>query len=61
MDICLPSEVHFTILSGDKGFCEIERQLKTSSKRNAVVIDPHNANKFSVDALYTMIISVSER
>lgn len=59
MDMCLPSNVHFTILSGDKGFCEIERQMR-SSKRKAVVIDPHEATQMSDYLLYTMIISVGE-
>ncbi|CAC5398909.1 E3 SUMO-protein ligase ZNF451 [Mytilus coruscus] len=59
MDMVLPPTVHFTILSGDKGFMEIERQMK-SSKRKAVVIDPHEAMKMSNHVLYTMLVSVGE-
>lgn len=59
MDMVLPPTVHFTILSGDKGFMEIERQMK-GSKRKAVVIDPHEAMKMSSHVLYTMIVSVGQ-
>ncbi|XP_076076553.1 uncharacterized protein LOC143047405 isoform X1 [Mytilus galloprovincialis] len=59
MDMVLPPTVHFTILSGDKGFMEIERQMK-GSKRKAVVIDPHEAMKMSSHVLYTMLVSVGQ-
>ncbi|XP_063404181.1 E3 SUMO-protein ligase ZNF451-like isoform X2 [Mytilus trossulus] len=59
MDMVLPPTVHFTILSGDKGFMEIERQMK-GCKRKAVVIDPHEAMKMSSHVLYTMLVSVGQ-
>ncbi|XP_050402684.2 uncharacterized protein LOC126818986 isoform X2 [Patella vulgata] len=59
MDDRLPKSVPFAILSGDRGFCEIERQMKNSSRR-AVVIDPHEAHKHSDYMIYTMILSVMQ-
>ncbi|XP_071118901.1 E3 SUMO-protein ligase ZNF451-like [Haliotis cracherodii] len=58
MDERLPKHIPFTILSGDKGFLEVERQMKMSS-RKMVVIDPHNAEQHDNEVLYTMIISVA--
>ncbi|KAL5016975.1 hypothetical protein ScPMuIL_006564 [Solemya velum] len=59
MDERLPKSIPFTILSGDKGFNELERQMKNSDRR-AVVIDPHTAQKFSGSMIYTMITSVTD-
>ncbi|XP_067678005.1 E3 SUMO-protein ligase ZNF451-like [Haliotis asinina] len=58
MDERLPKHIPFTILSGDKGFLEVERQMKMSSRR-MVVIDPHNAEQHDNEVLYTMIVSVA--
>ena len=44
MDVRLPPHIPFTILSGDKGFLEVERQMADSS-RKMVVIDPHHKNQ----------------
>lgn len=59
MDERLPSHIAFTIMSGDKGFCEVERQMKTSV-RKAVVINPHSAEQFSNDMIYAMVTSVTD-
>lgn len=56
MDMVLPKAVPFTILSGDKGFCEIERQMQ-NSERKTVVINPHHQTP---DMVYTLIQSVGE-
>ncbi|XP_046550310.1 E3 SUMO-protein ligase ZNF451-like [Haliotis rubra] len=58
MDERLPKHIPFTILSGDKGFLEVERQMKMSS-RKMVVIDPHNAEQHDNEVLYAMIISLA--
>ena len=55
----LPKHIPFTIVSGDKGFIEVERQM-LESNRTAVVIDPHKAQQFSEDMIYTMVTSVSD-
>lgn len=60
MDERLPKHIPFTILSGDKGFLEIENQMKTS-KRHAKVIDPHQAQKESYDFLYVLLKSVGDK
>ncbi|ESO92601.1 hypothetical protein LOTGIDRAFT_120571, partial [Lottia gigantea] len=57
MDDRLPKQIPFAILSGDRGFCEIENQMRHSSRRT-VVIDPHEAGKSSEHMLYAMILSV---
>lgn len=60
LDASLPKDISFTILSGDKGFHEVEHQLK-NSERKAVIIDPHDAQKISPDMIFSMIASVSEK
>ena len=40
MDERLPKRISFTILSGDKGFVEVERQL-ANTERKVAVINPH--------------------
>lgn len=55
----LPTEVSFTILSGDKGFREVERQMR-KCKRRVMVIDPHNAATISSDMIYALVTSVTE-
>ena len=55
----LPKHIPFTIVSGDKGFIEVERQMR-DSHRKAVVIDPHSAQQFSNDMIYTMVTSVAD-
>lgn len=56
MDERLPQKVAFTILSGDRGFIEVERQMSTTSRRT-VVINPHH---MEADMVYTLIKSVGE-
>ena len=55
MDTSLPSSVAFTILSGDKGFLEVERLMRKSERR-AVVVDPH---RDSEESIYNRVTSVS--
>lgn len=58
----LPHGIAFTILSGDRGFCEVERQIdKMNTERKAVVINPHLAQRFSQDLMYTMVTSVTDK
>ena len=56
MDAQLPKHIPFTILSGDRGFCEIERQMKMSERRT-VVINPHHQTP---EMVYTLIQSVAD-
>ena len=56
MDERLPKHIPFTILSGDKGFIEIERQME-GSERRAVVINPHHKDDYTT---YTLIHSVTD-
>lgn len=55
MDERLPSSVTFTIISDDKGFCEVVRQMK-QSMRSALLINPHEDK----DILLTMLKSIVE-
>jgi len=55
----LPKDIPFTIISGDKGFLEVERQM-LNERRRAIVIDPHRAQKCSMDMMYTMVTSVTD-
>ncbi len=56
MDAVLPKTVPFTILSGDRGFVEIERQMEHSERRT-VVINPHHQ---TAEMVYTLIQSVGD-
>ena len=56
MDERLPKQIPFTIVSGDRGFCELERQM-AASKRRAVVVNPHRETE---DMIYSLIKSVPE-
>ncbi|KAH3831735.1 uncharacterized protein LOC127877871 isoform X2 [Dreissena polymorpha] len=53
----LPKEIPFTIVSGDKGFLEVERQMKTEQRR-AIVVDPHAALKESPEMMYILMNSI---
>lgn len=55
----LPKSIPFTIVSGDKGFLEVERQMRAEERR-AIVIDPHCAQKHSNDMIYVMVTSVTD-
>lgn len=52
----VPKSIPFTIVSGDKGFEEIEHQYEDEERR-VVVITPHKVEKFE---LLVMLRSVSE-
>ena len=43
MSVRLPTHIPFTVLSGDKEFLEVERQMADSA-RKMVVIDPQHKN-----------------
>ncbi|XP_052774975.1 E3 SUMO-protein ligase ZNF451-like [Mya arenaria] len=55
----LPKHIPFTILSGDKGFLEVERQMR-NEERKASVLDPHSAAKFSNEMIYMLICSITD-
>ncbi|KAL4219638.1 hypothetical protein ACF0H5_022210 [Mactra antiquata] len=59
MDERLPSNIAFTILSGDKGFMEVERQMKEST-RKVLVVNPHTAAQFSNDMIYALLTSITD-
>lgn len=59
MDEKLPSDIAFTIMSGDKGFCEVER-LMSDSERKVMVVNPHTAAQFSNDMIYALVTSVTD-
>lgn len=50
MDERLPTSVSFTVVSGDRGFEELERQYAEKARR-VVVIDPHNHSERELCAL----------
>ncbi len=52
----LPTSIPFTILSGDKGFCEVERQMEASERRT-VCINPHHKTP---DMVYMLLHSVAD-
>ncbi|CAL4136278.1 unnamed protein product [Meganyctiphanes norvegica] len=56
MDVRLAEEIAFTVLSGDKGFFEIERQMMESDRR-VVVINPHHK---APDELQLLLESVGD-
>lgn len=56
MDSILPPSVAFTVLSGDKGFCEMEQQMKHFARRVRVV-NPHHKDEVEI---YALIKSVGE-
>ncbi|KAL3868733.1 hypothetical protein ACJMK2_041503 [Sinanodonta woodiana] len=58
MDVLLPKHVPFTVISGDKGFKELEIQM---TKRNLAIIDPHTAQKESPEMIFAMVNSVLDR
>ncbi|XP_060551929.1 uncharacterized protein LOC132713376 [Ruditapes philippinarum] len=59
MDEKLPANIAFTIMSGDKGFCEVERQMR-NSERKVMVVNPHLAARFSNDMIYALVTSVTD-
>ncbi|XP_039176198.1 E3 SUMO-protein ligase ZNF451 isoform X3 [Crotalus tigris] len=56
LDEHLPKHIPFTILSGDKGFLELEDQLKMT-QRVTRILDPH---KIDADMMYTLLNSISD-
>jgi hypothetical protein len=54
MDERLPSNVSFTIVSADKGFCEVERQMQQSS-RSARVINPKQDTDLLLPILRSLV------
>ena len=54
LDERLPKHIPFTILSGDRGFLELEEQMR-GSRRRATVINPHHRSQ---DEVYILICSV---
>ena len=59
MDEKLPADIAFTIMSGDKGFCEVERQMR-NAERKVMVVNPHSAARFSNDMIYALVTSVTD-
>ena len=57
LDLQLPMNIPFTVLSGDKGFSELQSQLQTSP-RQIHLVDPHNENQ---DILYAIVASIGEK
>lgn len=54
MDERLPSSVTFTIISADKGFCEVVRQMKGST-RSALLINPHEDRNILLTLLKSIV------
>ncbi|XP_053380506.1 uncharacterized protein LOC123559910 [Mercenaria mercenaria] len=59
MDEKLPTNIAFTIMSGDTGFCEVERQMR-DSERKVLVVNPHTAARFSNDMIYALVTSITD-
>ncbi|OWF39423.1 uncharacterized protein LOC110465051 [Mizuhopecten yessoensis] len=61
MDERLDKRVHFTILSGEHGYQELDRQ-KEKNNRTVVLIDPSDTQQWSdYSTLYTIISSVGDQ
>lgn len=56
LDVTLPPSVSFTILSADKGFCEVERQMASSSRKAMVI----NQNDSDEHILLGLLASIAE-
>ena len=56
MDLQLPIHIPFTVLSGDKGFCELQNQLRCSA-RKMYIVDPHRED---LDILQGIIASIGD-
>ncbi|XP_060608780.2 E3 SUMO-protein ligase ZNF451 isoform X1 [Anolis sagrei] len=56
LDEHLPKHIPFTILSGDKGFLELENQLKMT-QRTTRILDPH---KLDADVMCALLNSISD-
>ncbi|XP_042298860.1 E3 SUMO-protein ligase ZNF451 isoform X2 [Sceloporus undulatus] len=56
LDEHLPKHIPFTILSGDKGFLELERQLKMT-QRATRILDPH---KMDANVMCALLNSISD-
>ena len=56
MDLQLPIHIPFTVLSGDKGFCELQNQLRCSA-RKMYIVDPHSED---LDILQGIIASIGD-
>ncbi|XP_048352574.1 E3 SUMO-protein ligase ZNF451-like isoform X2 [Sphaerodactylus townsendi] len=56
LDEYLPKHIPFTILSGDKGFLELENQLKMT-QRTTRILDPH---KIDSDMMCALLNSISD-
>jgi hypothetical protein len=56
LDLQLPVDIPFTVLSGDKGFGELKSQLK-SSARQIHLVDPHREQ---ADILYATLASIGK-
>ena len=57
LDLQLPVQISFTILSGDGGFNELQNQLRPS-KREIHLVNPHNCE---LDMLYATLMSIGEK
>lgn len=57
LDVLLPKEIPFTVLSGDKGFKELRNQLSLS-KREVHLVDPHNK---TIDTVLAILNSIPDR
>uniref|UniRef100_A0A6I8R9Y7 Zinc finger protein 451 n=1 Tax=Xenopus tropicalis TaxID=8364 RepID=A0A6I8R9Y7_XENTR len=56
LDEKLPKQIPFTILSGDKGFLELESQFK-KTHRSAHILNPHNLEG---DMMYALLNSICD-
>ncbi|XP_029451544.1 LOW QUALITY PROTEIN: E3 SUMO-protein ligase ZNF451 [Rhinatrema bivittatum] len=59
MDEQLPKQIPFTILSGDKGFLELESQFK-KTQRPAHILNPHNIEEEMMCALLNSIADTTK-
>ncbi|NXO03476.1 ZN451 ligase, partial [Rhinopomastus cyanomelas] len=56
LDVLLPKQIPFTILSGDKSFLELESQFKMT-QRSAHILDPHHTDG---DMMCALLNSISD-
>ncbi|KAK3698759.1 hypothetical protein QZH41_014519 [Actinostola sp. cb2023] len=57
LDVLLPKEIPFTVLSGDKGFHELRHQLLLS-KREVHIVNPHHK---TTDTVLSILNSIADR
>lgn len=57
LDVQLPKEIPFTVLSGDNGFKELQNQLNLS-KREVHIVNPHHK---TLDNILTILNSIADK